>query len=84
LIIDSRKAGRQTSSRWKHHGNFESRSHLLAANKPVNRGIKAAPCFGIGKFCDRFGSLGNADGLQKITLCYGPHKASAAICCSST
>jgi hypothetical protein len=81
LIIDSRKAGRQTSSRWKHHGNFESRSHLLAANKPVNRGIKAAPCFGIGKFCDRFGSLGNANGLQKITLRYRPNKAGTIIYC---
>jgi hypothetical protein len=84
LIIGSGKAGGQAGSGWKYHGNFESRSHLLVADKPVNRGMKVAPCFGIGKFCDRFGSLGNADGSQKITLCYGPYKASATICCGST
>jgi hypothetical protein len=77
------KAGRQASSRWKHHGNFESRPHLLAANKPVNRGNKAAPCFGISNFCDGFGSLGNANGLEKPTLRYRPNKAGTIIFCGS-
>jgi hypothetical protein len=53
---------------------------LLAADKPVNRRKKATPCFGIGKFCRRFGSLGDTNGLQKIALCDWPDKASAAAC----
>jgi hypothetical protein len=52
---------------------------LLAANKPVNRGKQAAPRFGISNFCDRFGSLGNANGLQKTPLRYRPNKAGTII-----